>query len=241
MTDITGDDEDPTEGPASPLEEFRRLNEILPYSDGGLIEAVKTAMIDALRETFEGMEITNEASEVHVNFEYPMMEEEYPSIWVQFSLTQPLQRAGVAHEVYSPIGEPIQEWTFVGRMTFTIVALSSLVRDKIADTLIVNLAFARPMSTIITQPQKDVKQYRTLLSYLAKNPYISMTINTDKINPGGQSITVGVPWEEDIIAYEDTYSIELEGQFNVIFKHEGPYILRDFDIEATRHDPFDWQ
>ena len=76
------------------------LNETVPGSEGGLIEAVKRAVTTSLREsiTSTGLSVDGGNSKVHIDIEYPMEEESYPGIWVQFSVTN-LTRAGLGHEV----------------------------------------------------------------------------------------------------------------------------------------------
>ena len=39
-----------------------------------------------------------------------------------------------------------------------------------------------------------------------------MTLQSDILTPGGQTETIGTPWDDDKIAYEDRYSFEVVGQ-----------------------------
>ncbi|CAA48357.1 70 KD structural protein of phage I3 [Bixzunavirus I3] len=71
-------------------------------------------------------------------------------------------------------------------MSLTIVALTSLERDRIADTVVSTLIFARAPERVITDPNRDTKQYRQLVDRLAKNPYVTMTINHDEVIPAGR-------------------------------------------------------
>jgi hypothetical protein len=129
---------------------------------------------------------------------------------------------------------------FEGNVTLTIVALSSLHRDRISDRLITLLAFSRSPEPVLTDPQRDIKQYKTLMKSLGENPYVSLTMNSDQLIPGGQSTTVGVPWHPDKLAYEDTYSFTMLGQFNVQFKHDGTYTLKRVDYVPEIWNPHDW-
>lgn len=222
---------------APPLVES--VNQQLPKSEGGVIEAVKRAVVTALREALNGTNLRLNGRPVYVDLEYPLAETQYPGIWIQFSTTR-LSRAGIGHEW--PIKEDgewhlIQEWMFEGRITFSIVALKSLDRDRLADMLIANLAFARTPDLIITDPTKDTKKFKSLMTTLGENPYIRMTLNTDLINSGGQGVDVGVPWSpEDVLAYTDSYSVDLMGQFNIKFTHEGVYELARIDIDPHMVD-----
>jgi hypothetical protein len=206
----------------------------LPRSEGGLIQSVKTAMLAALRETLRGTSLfIQNGRELYIDLDYPLVPEQYPGMWVQFSPTK-LNRAGLGHEV--PVQDTttggwsfIQEWTFTGSVTITIAALDSRTRDRLSDALIMMLAFARTPQLVITKPQEDTKAYRSLLETLDENPYVAMTINTDVITPGGQSASMGTPWQNDALTYEDTYSFDMVGQFNISFANDGLYLLSRID------------
>jgi hypothetical protein len=204
----------------------------LPRSEGGLVESVKTAVVQALRSALSGTSLFDGGQSIYIDLEYPEVPAQYPGIWVQFSITK-LNRAGISHEILHEGSEHewsfIEEWTFTGRMTTTVCALKSRDRDKIADTLIMQMAFSRTPELVITRPDVDTKRYRSLVTALDANPYIAMTLQTDIIIPGGQQTTQGTPWADNVMAYEDNYSVDLVGQFNVAFAHDGCYILSRID------------
>jgi hypothetical protein len=223
------------------------VNAVLEDSSGGLIWAVKEAVIVALKEALTGssLSMVNDSS-IHVDYEYSEIIERLPGVWVQFSITS-LKRAGISHEVWPTPApdepwEPVQEWMFEGRITLSVAALTSLERDRISDTLITQLAFARPPQLVLTDPQEDTKQFRSLITILAENPYVSLTLNTDQIVSGGQGLDQGPPWAENMLIYEDTYTVECLGQFNVQFAHDGTYKLSRIDIANTQeaYNPFEW-
>jgi len=226
-----------------------QVNETFPgASPGGVIEAVKRAMVLALREAVLDTTIQDDTSTVSsVDLEYPLKEEKYPGIWVQFSLSK-LQRAGIAQELMNKNEtdpdwinwEPIREWSFEGRVSLTIVALTSLERDRIADKLLSLLSFSRPPAGTITDPERDIVEYRALTSSLGENPYVSVSINSDILIPGGQSVSVGTPWAQNVLAYEDVYSFDVMGQFNIIFSNDGTYTLRRVDYVPEVWDIHDW-
>ena len=57
-------------------------------------------------------------------------------------------------------------------------------------------------------------------------------------------MTTGVPWDEEIPGYEDTYSFDILGQTNITFKHDGTYTLRAVQGAGSMEPPpsrFDWQ
>ncbi|QIG58327.1 hypothetical protein SEA_SKOG_175 [Gordonia phage Skog] len=231
-----------------------RTNTPMPESGGGMIEATKRAVIVGLRDAIKGSTLNNliEGNEITVDMEYPLVQEKYPGIWVQFSFTNiinsglgweqmlvEIENEGQANE--KPHWMPVREFTFEGRATLTVVALTSLERDRIADAIVTMLMFSRPPETDVLY--KGTKQFRQLLTSLANNPYVSMSINTDKIIPGGQATTTGVPWDPEILGYEDTYSFDLLGQSNIIFRHDGTYELKRIDVahEVEVPEPYDWQ
>jgi hypothetical protein len=224
-------DYDPCEVPDA----AKRANTPYPGAGGsGMIETVKRAVMNALRESLTGTTLDRQVNgtKVTIDMEYPIQKESYPGIWVQFSFSEIVQ-AGIGHEV--------REFQFKGRVTLTIVALTSLERDRLADAVITMLAFSRPPEMVITNPSKDTKQFRQLIASLAENPYVSLTINHDQIVPGGQAMTTGVPWDEEIPGYEDTYSFDILGQTNIVFKHDGTYSLSNVAETPVMVSRYDWQ
>lgn len=201
----------------------------MPRSVGGLIQAVKTGMVQGLREALQGSSLFDKDQE-NISLDYPMTQVQFPGIWVQFSISK-INRAGIGHEitVQTETGWSfIQEWTFEGRVTLTIVALKSLDRDRLADAVIANLAFARPPEILLTMPNADTKQFRGLITALDENPYIAVTLQLDTILPGGQSVSQGTPWGDDSkLVYEDSYSFDMVGQFNISFDQDGVYTLAE--------------
>jgi hypothetical protein len=230
------------------------LNPAMPraWSAGGVIESVKTAVVMGVRDAFRRTTMQSSQDEgepFHVSIEYPVKETEYPGIWVQFAIEQ-LQRAGLSMEHWTKDdrGEwgPIQTWAFNGRITLTIAALTSKDRDRLADTVIAQLAFSRPPDLIITNPRKDAKQMKGLLGTINDNPFVQMTLNTDIVNSGGATVTGGTPWAQNILLYEDNYSIACTGHFNIRFSYDGVYELREIRQDPTieeaglLYDPRQW-
>lgn len=230
-----------------------QVPETIPGSAGGVIEAVKKSVVGALREaiTNTSLSFPTKGTQVHVELEYPMTEEQYPGIWVQFATTR-LQRMGMAQEFWVKNDDDewnaVQEWQVQGRVTLTILALSNLERDRIADSLITLFAFSRTPEPVVTKPQKNTNKYRQFITALDENPYVAMTVNTDILTGGGQSVNVGVPWQPDILAYTDAYSFDIVGNFNYVFNNDGTYSLArieryavlqpDFpDLNSTQYNP----
>lgn len=221
------------------------LNEPLPrsWSQGGMIESVKRAVITGLRDAFAGDSLSSiipgsDGQRFYIDIEYPTDVQNYPGIWVQFAIEK-LNRAGLAQEIWVQNSDeewaPIQEWMFNGRITLTIAALSSKDRDRLADAVMAQLAFSRPPDLILRDPTKDTQQFRGLITALTSNPYVSMSLNTDQIASGGQTVTSGVPWAPNILLYEDNYSIECQGQFNIQFNFDGTYTLSTINVAVERN------
>lgn len=217
-----------------PLRPEQRINETnIGGEDGGFIESVKEAVVFALREAITGTMIEDIGQQVQVMMEYPAKIEDYPNIWVQFSFTK-LRRAGVGHEAYmdGPNGElwPIQEFMFEGRTTLTAMALKNAERDRISDKIIKTIAFSRPIPSVILDPNRNTNQLRQFWDNLVRNPFVSIAVNTDEIYAGGQAVSVGTALAApNSPVYEDTYSFDMRGEFNLVFRNDGNYFLTRVD------------
>lgn len=201
---------------------------VLDRAAPGPVEPTKRAVIRALREALLGTGLSENDNDLHIDMEYPYKEEQYPSIWVQFSLSS-LQSSGLAHVTKSPEGKEIQQWMYDGRVTLTIVALSSLERDRISDRLISLLAFSKAPLRADGEEGPLGRPHKTFFGSLTENPYVAITPNLGTLSPGGQSTTMGTAWQNDKPAYEDSYSFTLHGEFNAVYER-GQYRLSRIDI-----------
>lgn len=207
------------------------LRQVFPGNQGGPIEAAKRGVVMALRQTINGTTLSEEGT-VRIDMEYPSKEEAYPSIWVQFSLTR-LRNAGMGHEHWTDDGL-VREWSYEGRVNFTLLFLTSKERDQMSDALITIFAFSRssvglPFQGIQVQREGGFG-YSDFFSSLDENPYLSMTLNSDELRPGGQSINVGTPWDPDTLVYEDSFSFDVMGQFETVIDDTGLYTLRKINL-----------
>jgi hypothetical protein len=222
------------------------------WSQGGVIESVKTAVVTGVRDAFRRTSMQSKEDEgaaFHVSIEYPTEVTQYPGIWVQFAIAK-LTRAGISMEVWTKDADnrwgPIQTWSFDGRITLTIAALTSKDRDRLADTVIAQLAFTRPPDLVLRNPKTDAQQMKGLITTLNENPFVQMTVNTDQVTSGGQTVTGGVPWAQNVLLYEDNYAIECTGQFNIRFSYDGVYELTEIRqnpsimAENVTYDPTQW-
>lgn len=169
---------------------------------------MKTLIVEALTGTFDGQYPVPEFRELHVGLEYPIDEQQYPSVWVDFEETQPLLKAGIAHqELVSPTDgttpvAPFTRWRFQGYVSMTAVAMTSLERDRVYDELVRVVAFSGEDGLL--GRFKDT---------IASNDLIGATLNTDKIEARGNAAAPGTPWGTDEIMYEKSLNLEIVGEF----------------------------
>lgn len=185
------------------------------------VEAVKTTIVQALQKTYDSSFPDTVFQNMYVSMEYPMLETQYPGIWVRFSFSK-LQIVGIASYFYNDQNHEYKMWSFEGTTTLQIFAMTSLERDRMSDSLIYMFAFG----------DLDVPEARFLQS-IYNNPYINISLNTDQLNPGGQTENIGAPWQEDQIIYNDSYSFEMVGQFASDATTGQPVELSAIEIDPT--------
>lgn len=166
---------------------------------GLIITPVKKLVIQALRATFTTLYPDTKLASMNIDLEYPYLAEHYPGIWVRFSPTK-LQASGL-DSTQSGDGEIFSVWYCEGTVSLTIIALTSLERDLIADGIIEAYAFAAQMPSV-----------SPFYFTIQNSDLINMTLQSDILAPGGQTESVGTPWDDDKIAYEDRYSFQVVGQ-----------------------------
>lgn len=171
------------------------------------IAPLKTLLVEALKLTFDGSYPVPEFRNAHVDLEYPVDHQNYPSIWVDYDDTQPLLRAGVGHleTVHPSTGNtvpPFTRWRFQGYVSLTMVAMTSLERDRLFDEVVRVVAFGNE-DNVVGRFRKKI----------ANNDLIAATLNTDKIEPRGSAAAPGTPWGTDELMYERSLNLELIGEF----------------------------
>jgi hypothetical protein len=117
-----------------------------------------------------------------------------------------LKIVGIGHDEYVPgpggIGSnTLYRWAFSGYLTFTVVALSSLERDRLFDAVVRVMAFSKATS---------VGAFRTILE---RGDLIAMNADFDEIELRGFSAAAGTPWGTDEMMYEGTVAMEVRGEF----------------------------
>lgn len=194
-------------------------------SPGGFIEAVKRTVVSGLRDSLTGTTLSESNSRVHIDLEYPYEKQHYPGVWVQFSFSS-LNDMGVGHRIDETEKTYTREWEFSGRVTLTILALSSLDRDRISDWIVSTYAFS---SLPGEQEVLEESLNTPLLKALNESPYVRLSLKSGSLTPAGQSTSVGVPWDPDQLVYGDAFSFDIYGSFEAYIER-GTYRLRRIDI-----------
>lgn len=167
---------------------------------------LKTAFVMAVKETFDSAYPEPDFRNLFVSVEYPMEAHHYPGCWVDYEDTQPLQVVGINHVEYSTNAalemRGHTRWKFAGMATFTVVALTSLERDRLYDEFVRVLAFGRQAPA--------TARFR---SYIQNNPFLAIQFDFDEIEVRGASVG-GTPWgDETTMIYERTINMEVIGEF----------------------------
>jgi hypothetical protein len=163
---------------------------------------LKTMLKEALSVTFDADYPEPDFRNINVSLEYPVRPQDYPGIWVDYEDTQPLRTAGVDHsEVDLETSQRIRRWKFAGYATYTVVALTSLERDRLFDELVRVLAFGDTLTAT-----------RDFRSYIERNEFIAANFDFDEIEVRGNAAAPGTPWGSDEIIYERTLNMEVVGE-----------------------------
>jgi hypothetical protein len=166
--------------------------------------SLKSLLVFAMREVFDEEFPQADFRGINVGIEYPVEKQGYPGIWVDYSDTAPLRQAGVSHKEVDDDGLPTwaTRFKFEGTVSFTLVALSSLERDRLYDEIIRVFAFGAEDGA--------TSQFRAIIE---DNDLIAVNAKFDEIEVGGNAAAPGTPWGTDEIIYEKTISLDLIGEF----------------------------
>lgn len=176
-------------------------------STNGYLVHLKTTLVEACKQVFDATFPEVDFRDLHVSIEYPVDEQNYPGIWVAYSDTQPLRIAGIDHKEYTEAGvdgtvQAFTRWRFAGYASFTLVALSSLERDRLFDAMVRVLALHRE--------DDSVSAFR---QYIENNEFVAVNFDFDEVEVVGNSVTPGTPWGSDEFIYEVTVNMEAIGEF----------------------------
>lgn len=177
----------------------------------GYLTYLKGLIVTALQTAFAVNYVDPDFQGVHVSIEYPLDEQHYPGIWVNYEDQDTLRIAGIDHRevVYdnplNPAGgtHEVTRWTFAGEVTLTFVALHSLERDRLYDQFVRVFAFSR-----LEQAQSP---FRDLIE---TNDFVALNVNWDELRPHGDAANPGTPWGSDSeVVYEKSIGFDVEGEF----------------------------
>jgi hypothetical protein len=164
-----------------------------------------TAFHVALTRTFDDEYPVPKFRNIKVSLDFPVERQGYPGVWIDYEPGE-LAIAGIGHQEFTTndddTGVARLRWTFSGRISFTIVALSSLERASLFDEMIKIIAFG--------QTADSRRQFRSLIE---RNELIALSANWDNIRQSGSASTTGTPWDTDEQIYEITVSIGIQGEF----------------------------
>jgi hypothetical protein len=166
-----------------------------------------TNLTQAVKLTFNGNYPVDEFKNLHVSPEFPILEENFPAVWVDFSPAGDLHTGGIDQLLYTEPDEnnvvhAYKKWLFQGRVQYTIMALSSLERDRLFDEMVKMMAFGQlnPQLSIFRQTIED-------------NPWVATNIDFDQIGQEGKVASGGTPWGSDDMLYEITLTAQCLGEF----------------------------
>lgn len=175
------------------------------------LTVLKAAVVEALGATFTSTYPNVDFRQVYASIEYPADEANYPGIWVQYEDTDELSVAGINHIETAVVpasgGIPAQyqqwtRWRFFGSVTLTMVAMTSLERDRLYDEVVRMFAFAKQ--------NPSLSPFRTKIE---QNDFVAMNANFDDLRPFGDNAGPGTPWGTDEIVYEKSISFNIQGEF----------------------------
>jgi hypothetical protein len=164
-------------------------------------------LTEAMKKTFDAEYPVEDFRNLLVSIEYPSEKEDYPSIWVDFDPTAELETMGIDHhEVSDPSidGEvrKFERWRFQGYASYTVVALTSIERDRLFDEVVRVMAFG-----------KEVASTSEFRNYIEDNEFLAVNFDFDQIGIAGVAATPGTPWGTDEVIYEATVRMEVVGEF----------------------------
>ena len=187
---------------------------------------VTRAIIEGLRSVFNGSYIRErQFQNLKVTNTYPLQKVDYPAIVVEYENTL-IANAGLAHAEWFPDANGVlRKWNhrrFEGTVNFSIVTLSPLDRDILADAFVEVISYGR----LEDQAHQFFNRLYTTndgtedgnLNYTPVTlNFTQLMLNVDEIHGAGNSASIA-PWQpEDVLVYETSYSLDIHGgYYNVV-------------------------
>lgn len=168
---------------------------------------LKSAVVEALRDTFNGNYPNADFQNINISVEYPVLKSQYPNLWVTYEDTAELSIASIGHlevtlNTQTNTYTQVNRWRFQGTVTVTVAALSSLERDRLYDEVVRTFAFGGQNTSLSVFRQK-----------IENNDFIGMNFNFDDLQPSGDIAAMGTPWQTEEMIYEKSLSMDLIGEF----------------------------
>lgn len=175
------------------------------------ITAAKTAVVEALRAAFD--DDNPDAPRLRrIDIEYVEDKLDWPCLLVEFTASS-IEWTGVNADLYYVAEDPddpglpgraARAGMFDGTVSLTILSTSAAERDAIYDQMVALLLMGR-----VKDGTPDF--YETL----ANHDLIAMTVQEGTVKTTSMEISLGTPWDPDVLAYEASVSFDLTGQFFV--------------------------
>lgn len=180
---------------------------------------VKTTMVEAMAAVFANHPDTILRTKVAVSTALPTTEAEYPAVLVRF-YERYLRNMGIGHHEWLPVmddnglstGQVVRfkHYMYSGDVEFAIYALSSFDRDLVADAVVQVLTMG------------DMEAYSTpFYDRIYTGDYVAhpgaedhfITLSSDTVSGYGESEMIA-PWmPEDVLVYQTSYRIPIQGEF----------------------------
>jgi hypothetical protein len=167
----------------------------------GYLRVLKTGVTKAVKEVFGPNYPETTLQNLHASVEFPVKQQEYPSIWVDVDIST-IQNAGIDHYELDEDYNKTLRWRFEGHTTYTIVAMTSLERDRIYDEMVKVLAFGPASESAV--------RFR---EFIEDNEFIAVNFDLDQLDTSIPPPVPGTPWETDEIIYEATITVQMLGEF----------------------------
>jgi len=219
------------------------------------LTTLKGLVVDALKRTFDHNYPEADFRKLAVSIEFPVKRQQYPGIWVDYEPVGELRRAGIGHTEYdtgeSGLGRQFTRWRFQGNLSFTIVAMTSLERDRLHDEMVKTLAFGGVPIYPSGNRTGEVGKANEFRRHIEESPYLAVNMDFDEITTRGFAATPGTPWQSEDLIYEAEIVMECLGEFvadeetwelvpieqiNVYPYREGETEVEGVRVEDTRDD-----
>lgn len=207
------------------------------------VRGVTDQVSNALRKTYDSGFPEPGLRNIYVGPEFQLAREKYPAIYVTFQ-ENTIQPAGLGwlEGATDSSGQDgiVRHWLFQGSITFTVMALTPLSRDTMADWL-VNMLGNGDLIAGLRDFHNEV---------FDPNDFIILYMNTQNIIPGGPGV-LDAPWgttEERL--YYRKYTVNVAGEFYsdistgalIEIRRIASYPYRPDQTSPTgANDPADWR